>query len=239
VSERIEYEFAVSGNTSEGEIVLAAPEYLEGHLDWFSFIARPGTSLGAAEDISTVTTAFLPAPVSYRGMPSPRFWEFEDAKINFAKVEANPQDLARLLLVKFALEYGNDWFLVPIEIDAGSLCQIRSLIVANTFGERMLIPHTAQVDGVNSPLRSFALSQDAQHLFFLPPVLGPGLQSAPGDHPRCAGDCPLPADLVGEPGARGEGEANMEPARSRAWAASTTGRPTWTTSPRSRSSTAR
>jgi hypothetical protein len=128
--------------------------------------------------MSTVTTAFLPTPVSYRGMPSPRFWEFEDAQINLAKVEANPHDLARLLLVKFALEYGNDWFLVPIEIDVGSLCQIRSLIVTNTFGERMLIPHTTQVDGVNSPWRAFALSQDSQHLFFLPPVLGPALQSA-------------------------------------------------------------
>jgi hypothetical protein len=112
-------------------------------------------------------------------MPSPRFWEFEDARINFARVEANPQDLARLLLVKFALEYGNDWFVVPIEMDVGSLCQIRSLIVTTTFGERMLIPHTTQVDGVNSPWRAFALSQDRQHLFFLPPVLGPGLQGAP------------------------------------------------------------
>lgn len=179
VSERIEYEFAVSGKTSEGETVLAAPEYLEGHLDWFSFVARPETSLGASAGVSTVTTAFLPAPVSYRGMPSPRFWEFEDAKVNFAKVEANPQDLARMLLVKFALEYGNDWFLVPLEIDVGSLCLIRSLIVTNTFGERTLIPHTMQVDGVDSPWRAFALSGDPQHLFFLPPVLGPGLQSAP------------------------------------------------------------
>jgi|GEM_PF-2076833 len=132
-----------------------------------------------SEEVSSVTVAFLPAPVSFRGMPSPRFWEFEDAKVNFAKVEANPQDLARLLLVKFALEYANDWFLVPIEINVGSLCQIRSLIVTNTFGERTLIFHTTQVDGAKSPWRAFALSQDSQHLFFLPPVLGPSLQSAP------------------------------------------------------------
>ena len=181
VPERIEYEFAVSGRTSDGEVVLAAPEYLEGHLDWFSFVARPGTSLGArARRRRRSTTAFLPAPVSYRGMPSPRFWEFEDANVNFAKVEANPEDLARLLLVKFALEYGNDWFLVPLEMDVGSLCQVRSLIVTNTFGERMLdSPYDRRWTGASSPWRVFALSHDSQHLFFLPPVLGPSLQSAP------------------------------------------------------------
>jgi hypothetical protein len=179
VPERIEYEFAVSGRTAGGELVLAAPEYLEGQLDWFAFVAQPGASLGAAEEMSTATKTFLPAPVSYRGMPSSRFWEFEDARVNFARVEGNPEDVARLLLVKFALEYANDWFLVPIEVEVGSLCQIRSLIVTNTFGERTLVAHTTQVDGEKSPWKAFALSDDSQQLFFLPPVLGPALQSAP------------------------------------------------------------
>ena len=178
VPERIEYEFAVSAKTKDAEVVLAAPEYLEGHLDWFSFVARPGASLGAGATVIGCD-GVPPRAGELRGMPSPRFWEFEDAKVNFAKVEANRQDLARLLLVKFALEYGNDWFLVPIEIEVGSLCQIRSLIVTNTFGERMLIRHTTEVDGANSPWRMFALSQDSQHLLFLPPVLGASLQSAP------------------------------------------------------------
>ena len=65
VPERIEYEFAVSAKTKDAEVVLAAPEYLEGHLDWFSFVARPGASLNAGASRSTVTMAFLPAPVSY------------------------------------------------------------------------------------------------------------------------------------------------------------------------------
>jgi hypothetical protein len=179
ISERIEYEFAVSGQTSAGEVVLAAPEYLEGHLDWFSFGVQMGKSLGANGAVSTTTMALLPSPVTFRGMPSPRFWEFEDAKVNFAQVEANPQDLARILLVKFALEYSNDWFVVPMEVAVGSLCHVRSLIVTNTFGESILIPHTSQVDGVESPWRMFALAQDTQQIFFLPPVLGSSLQSPP------------------------------------------------------------
>jgi hypothetical protein len=179
IPERLEYEFAVAGKTAQGEVVLAAPEYLEGHLDWFSFVVRQGKSLGAGGDVLTATTALLPAPVTFRGMPSPRFWEFEDAKVNFAQVEAAPHDLARILLVKFALEYSNDWFVVPVEVTVGSLCRVRSLIVTNTFGERLLIPHTSRVDGAESPWRMFALTHDAQQLFFLPPVLGPSLQSPP------------------------------------------------------------
>ncbi|MCI0717709.1 MAG: hypothetical protein L0338_01760, partial [Acidobacteria bacterium] len=193
VQERLEYSFAVSGQTSAGETVLNAPEYLEGHLDWFSFVVDPIAKLGAAGQISSVTSSFLPMPVSFRGMPSPRLWEFEDAKVNFGRVEADTQDLARLLLVHFALEYGNDWFVVPVEVEAGCLCRIGALIVMNTFGERMLIAHTSEVDGLRSPWRMFALSPDPrsanetddpgtaaklQGLFFLPPALGVSLQGA-------------------------------------------------------------
>ncbi len=177
--ERMEYAFAVSGKTATDEVVLTAPEYLEGRLDWFSFVASPGQTLDAVANSSSVSTAFLPAPVTFRGMPSARFWEFEDGTVNFAKVEAAPQDLARLLLVKFALEYSNDWFMLPLELPVGTLCQIRALVVTNTFGERLLIPHTTQVDGPASPWQMFALSQDTHQLYFLPPVLGPSLESPP------------------------------------------------------------
>ena len=179
IPERIEYEFAAAAQTSSGEVVLSAPEYLEGNLDWFSFVAREGKSLGASGATSISTATFLPAPVTFRGMPADRFWEFEDARVNLAQVEADPQDLARALLVKFALEYSNDWLVVPVELTIGSLCQVQSLVVTNTFGERLLIPHTSQVDGANSPWRMFALSGDTRQLFFLPPVLGPSLQGPP------------------------------------------------------------
>ena len=179
IPERIEYEFAASAQTSSGEVVLSAPEYLEGNLDWFSFVVRQGKPLGASGAATTSTASFLPAPVTFRGMPLERFWEFEDARVNLAQVKADPQDLARILLVKFALEYSNDWFMVPVELTIGSLSRIRSLVVTNTFGERLLIEHTSQVDGANSPWRMFALSGDTRQLFLLPPALGPSLHSAP------------------------------------------------------------
>lgn len=181
VPERMEYAFAVSGKTGEGEVTLSAPEYFEGTLDWFSFVVQPGQSLEAPEARTPVTRTFLPAPVTFRGMPSARFWEFEDGAVNLAQIEAAPHDLARLLLVKFALEYSNDWFAVPMELPVGSLCQVHALVVTNTFGERILIPHTSQVEGPTSPWRMFALTQDRHRLFLLPPVLGPSLHSQPSE----------------------------------------------------------
>lgn len=179
IPERMEYALSLSGKTATGEVVLTAPEYLDGRLDWFSFTTSPGNGLGATDSLTLLTEAFLPAPVSFRGMPSARLWEFEDGSVNFASVQAAPQDLARLLLVKFALEYSNDWFLLPLELPVGTLSQVRALVVTNTFGERFLIPHAREVDGPTSPWRMFSLTSDTQKLFFLPPVLGPLLESQP------------------------------------------------------------
>ena len=179
IPERMEYSLSVSAKTTSSEVVLTAPEYLDGRLDWFSFTTSSGTGLGATDSRTSLTEAFLPAPVSFRGMPSARLWEFEDGAVNFASVQAAPQDLARLLLVKFALEYSNDWFLLPLELPVGTVSQIRALVVTNTFGERFLISHTTDVDGPTKPWRMFSLTNDLQKLFFLPPVLGPMLESRP------------------------------------------------------------
>ncbi|ULA60261.1 MAG: hypothetical protein LZF60_220178 [Nitrospira sp.] len=179
IPERMEYALSIAAKTAESEVVLTAPEYLDGRLDWFSFTTSSGNSLGAADNRTSLTDAFLPTPVSFRGMPSVRLWEFEDGAVNFASVQAAPQDLARLLLVKFALEYSNDWFLLPLELAVGTVSQIRALVVTNTFGERFLIPHASEVDGPTSPWRMFSLTNDTQKLLFLPPVLGPLLESQP------------------------------------------------------------
>lgn len=196
IADRMEYEFAVAARTSNAEVVLAAPEYLEGHLDWYSFVVNPSPSvaLGADADVHSITGTVLPAPVTFRGMPASRLWEMEDARVNFGKVKADSHDLARLLLLEFALVYGNDWFVIPVELPVGSVCRVRSLVVTDTFGQRINIPHSTTVDRAKmgrakSPWRMFSLSPDRravdgdaapfQDLFFLPPALGHSLQSSP------------------------------------------------------------
>ena len=60
--------------------------------------------------------ALLASPLRYPGMPADRLWEMEDAQVNLGVVESEPWDLARLLVAEFALTYGNDWLVVPVDV---------------------------------------------------------------------------------------------------------------------------
>ena len=187
--DRLEYEFAVGARTPSGQQALTAREYAGGHLDWFSFDRHPTATVGAGSDPKPgeMVRTVIPTPVRYRGMPSPRYWEWEDERASFGDVEAAPDDLGRMLLVEFALVYGSDFFFVPVQLDVGSLCLTRSLVVTDTFGERTLVEPASEADGPGHPWRMFTLSDDrleppataAGGAFLLPPVLGPSIEGEP------------------------------------------------------------
>jgi hypothetical protein len=77
----------------------------------------------------------MPTKVSFPGMPSPRWWEFEDGNVNLDQMQVGPGEVGKLLLTEFATLYGNDWFTVPVDVPVGSLTRIRELLVTDTFGQ--------------------------------------------------------------------------------------------------------
>jgi hypothetical protein len=187
--ERMEYAFSVGTRFSDGEVPLTAEEYFEGHLDWYAFDVNLEVTLGGASDdtVTEITHSAIPAPVSFRGMPTPRFWEFEDAQVDFGSVDAGPTDLARMLLVEFSLTYGNDWFVIPVELPVGSLYRCRSLVIEDTFGVRTLLKAASQLSEPHASWRMFqqshtrrsGLPKPASNLFFLTPSLLRGMESKP------------------------------------------------------------
>jgi hypothetical protein len=187
--ERMEYAFSVGARFSDGERVLTAPEYYEGSLDWHAFDANPDVTLGATADqaFKSVTHTAIPAPAGFRGMPAARFWEFEDAQVNFGAIDAGPTDVLRLLLVEFALSYGNDWFVIPLELEVGSLYRSTSLVVTDSFGVRTSIRPAAELPAPFSswhmfelsPLRGSVHTPPPTNQFFLPPSLVKSLESKP------------------------------------------------------------
>jgi hypothetical protein len=89
-----------------------------------------------------------------------------------------------MVLLEFALIYGNDWFVIPMELAVGTVCRLRSLVVTTSFGEPLTIPPFSQAGGAGSTWQMFTLAPDGtqaarQDLLFLPPALGPCLHGRP------------------------------------------------------------
>ena len=144
---------------------LVAEDFRGGELDWFSFsLAAPpgGPAPGPAPGAATVSTFnFLPTHVTFRGMPSPRWWELEDSTTDFGALAPDQVDLATMLVMEFALVFGNDWFCVPVPTQVGSLSQVTTLVVTDTFGIRTAIEPTeqlAQPAGSGRPWSMFKIS---------------------------------------------------------------------------------
>lgn len=181
VPERMEYAFAVAAAGAEGsELVLSAREHHGGRLDWYSFDADIGVTLGSGPEdppMDVVTQALMPAPVRYPGMAADRWWQFEDARVNLSRVEGDPDELLRLLLVEFALLYANDWYVMPFDAAPGAVYHLSSLVVTDAFGQHTLVPHYAETPG-QADWRMYAVSP-SDDLLFLPPVLASSLHGDP------------------------------------------------------------
>lgn len=136
---RLCYRFACTAPTEHGTKTLAADTYPGGHLDWHSFDVVTTDNHGRATPLTTTTKSLLPAPLVFDGMPNTRWWKFEDSKTAFAGVSPSTTDIGKLLLIEFALVYANDWFLIPCSLPAGSLADVRALVVTNSFNERFWI----------------------------------------------------------------------------------------------------
>lgn len=142
----LEYQFAASAPVADGEKVMTADEYYHGHLDWYNLDIDPKrTTLGDVNaspqpDVQKpITRSFIPTPVTFNGMPNTRWWTFEDGRTNFGDINPSTTDLGKLLFMEFALVFANDWFLLPVTLDAGSIAGIKGMTVTNVFGERLWI----------------------------------------------------------------------------------------------------
>ncbi len=177
-STELDYAFGVeSASTSGSSVTLEADTFPGGRLDWYSF------SLGSAKTTSTPqppvsdSANFLPLHVTFRGMPEDRWWDFEDSVTDFGQLDAEHVDLAKMLVMEFALAYGSDWFFVPIPTPVGVLQRITALVVTDTFGARTLIVPVEQlpVAGSNRPWSMFKISgadSSLSDFIVIPPALG-------------------------------------------------------------------
>jgi hypothetical protein len=139
---QLEYAFALA-TPAAGQNVLLADEYYQGHVDWYTFdldnrqpVARDGDD--APPDTGTVTS-FIPAPISFKGMPHPRFWQMEENQTDFGAIDASTTALLHLVFAEFGLIYSNDWFMLPFPMPFNSLCETKGIAITDVFGTETLI----------------------------------------------------------------------------------------------------
>jgi hypothetical protein len=170
---RLEYGFALS-SPAAGGTVLTADAYLGDGLDWFDFDIDPAATAGPNAAPVSIARRAVPTPVRYGGMPLPRFWAMEDARCDFGSTDAAANDIGRLLLVEFVTVYGNDWYVLPMKLAAGTLTILDSVVVSDVFGRNLLVERA----GVNEPqwnlfsLDTKGAAHPAQDALFLPPTAG-------------------------------------------------------------------
>ncbi len=140
---RLEYQFAISSTSGETTSKkLIADHYPGGHLDWYAFDLAQSSSAGipAGNNLTTENIqSYIPTPLTFRGMPHPRFWMMEEGVTDFGRIDTSPTGLLHLLLAEFGLTCSNDWFMLPYQLDVNTLCEMKGILVKDVFGEYTLV----------------------------------------------------------------------------------------------------
>lgn len=192
VQNHLEYRFSVGGQpVADGaQTVLLAEQYHQGRLDWYSFDAVTSRKAmldpeGVAAPKPDEVESFLPANVRFKGQPQPRFWEMEETQTDFGKIDTSTTGLLHLILAEFGLIYSNDWFMLPHPMDINTVCEIRGILVDDTFGRHTFIrpagrgPETAWQRWAMFHLTEKERLWPANSRFYLVPAVGKVLESEP------------------------------------------------------------
>lgn len=175
-AERLEYDLDVQARAANGDVAtFDAEPSSDGSFDWYAFDLTARRAAEEGDDPAPViatTFSVMPTHVRFRGMPNFRWWDFESGLTDFGAVEPEVRDLARLLVIDFMTVAANDWFVAPLTVPVGSLCEVDTLIVHDVFGGRTVVPRANDLSG--DPSRRWAMfastsSGDAP-FFLMPPA---------------------------------------------------------------------
>ena len=142
--QKLVYDFSVHSTggprASTPGLTLNAPDYQQGDLDWYSFdTVTFDNKSGLDNKIKAYAEQanrqiHQPQNLVFPSMPHKRLYAFEDRRVDLGNMEVDDTDFIRLMMVNFSMAAGNDWFVLPLEMELGELCWIKELRVKDTFG---------------------------------------------------------------------------------------------------------
>ncbi|KAA9338979.1 hypothetical protein [Adhaeribacter soli] len=197
----LEYKFkAVSSQVEDGyqrDKFLVGDDYSSGRLDWYGFDIEPTEvtyqlqeNYGGNTKIQTYKRTFFPTNLEYPGAPNARWWEFEDSKVNVGKISIDTADLGRMFFLDFMFLYNGDWFSFPVNMETGSICKVKKLVVTDVFGRRHDIKPAGEGSDTNSNeldwgrWSMYAMSErgkpdTSDRSIFLPPTVASAMEGEP------------------------------------------------------------
>lgn len=133
----------VGGPVDDGSgVVLQVRELEDGPLGWWH-LELDTIPTAAATSTTQIT---LPLPLSFAGAPSRRYWAMEDRQVHMGGVVSQSDALEPLIAAEFVMLYGDDWHVVPVTAQRGSLVRVASVVVTDTFGEVRDLPSATRRD---------------------------------------------------------------------------------------------
>jgi hypothetical protein len=163
------HRFEHRADFSYGDNVFHAEDYLGDGLDWFTVDHDATATPATSGPVLTFEREVIPSTVRFGGIPADRFWEMEDAQIDLGANELATLDTGRLLLIAFANVYGNDWFLFPLEVPAGSFTELGAITVTDSFGDQH---HIERVGSQNVGWNMFTVTGTDHGLLVMPSERG-------------------------------------------------------------------
>lgn len=134
----LDYDIKMRFGAAPATVTLDVHPNENGSVDWTSFDLEPTTNQPFSA-LPVQVAREIPTHTRFPGMPAPRYWDFESGDIPWPDVDTTRTELARLLVIDFAMLYGVDMFVVPLELSVGNAVTIDSLVVYDVFGGRVVV----------------------------------------------------------------------------------------------------
>lgn len=178
-------------HNAANNVRLNAPDYQAGHLDWFSFDHTETVPQNIPDGALPAEEQYIPLNVSFPSMPAKRLFAFEDSSIDLTKMDVEPGEILKLMLLDFALISGCDWYTVPLDMQVGQMCWVKKIEVTDVFGVTSTIENNEEKGGIlnedglkvwdifkirnnNDPVY-----KEQEHFLFIAPAVTRRLESEP------------------------------------------------------------
>lgn len=151
---RLSYDGELIARKGSRTVAVTVDDHGGGEIRWFDLDVS--AVKGRAPRLDSQVS--VPTGLRFPGMPSKRWWEFEDAEVHFGGMEGGDHDATSAIIAAFATGLADDWYLIPVRYLGSGVMRVASLTVRDSFGATTEVRPVRDSDGADPSFRMFELS---------------------------------------------------------------------------------